>query len=177
MQKIALPLVACLLAIAASGAHAQSLWKWRDASGQLHISDTAPPPGTPAKNIISSPAGAPATLTTATSSTSTTTSTVATPAASAPETELEKRKKAADKEKAEKEKADRDAVAQKNDAIRKDNCTRATNDSASIQSGLRIATTNAQGERVFLDEAQRAAELRRVQDIVAANCGPAPTGQ
>jgi Domain of unknown function (DUF4124) len=176
MQKIALPLVACLLAIAASGAHAQSLWKWRDASGQLHISDTAPPPGTPAKNIISSPAGAPVTLTTATSSTSTTTSTVATPPAAsgapAPETELEKRKKAA-----EKEKADRDALAQKNDAIRKDNCTRATNDAASIQSGVRIATTNAQGERGFLDDAQRAAELRRVQDIAAANCGPAPTGQ
>ena len=180
MQKTALPFVACLLAIAASGAHAQSLWKWRDASGQLHVSDTAPPPGTPAKNIISSPGGVSQgaiTLTTAASSASTTTATVAAPGASAPETELEKRKKAADKEKAEKEKADRAAIAQKNDAIRKDNCTRATNDATSIQSGVRISTTNAQGERVFLDDAQRAAELRRVQDIAASNCGAAPTGQ
>jgi len=177
MQKLALPIVACLLAIAAAGAHAQSLWKWRDASGQLHISDTAPPPGTPAKNIISSPSGAPlpTVVTTSTSSTSTTTATAA--AASAPESELDKKKKAADREKAEKDKADRAAVAQKNDAIRLDSCTRATNDAASIQSGVRMATTNAQGERVYLDDAQRAAELRRVQDIMASSCGPAPAPQ
>ena len=48
MQKIALPFVACLLALAAVGAQAQTLWKWRDAAGQLHISDQAPPAGTPA---------------------------------------------------------------------------------------------------------------------------------
>jgi hypothetical protein len=181
MQKIALPLAACLLAIAVSGAHAQSLWKWRDASGQLHISDTAPPPGTPAKNIISSPAGVsqPATtLTTATSSTSSTTTTVATPAgASAPETELEKRKKAAEKEKADKDKADRAALAQKNEAIRKDSCARAQNAAASLQSGVRVATIGANGEREFLDDAQRATELKRAQDLVASNCGPAPAGQ
>ena len=56
MQKIALPFVACLLAVAAAGAHAQTVWKWRDATGQLHISDTAPPPGTPAKDIVEQPA-------------------------------------------------------------------------------------------------------------------------
>ena len=55
MQKIALPFVACLLALAAAGAHAQTLWKWRDAVGPMHISDTAPPAGTPARNIISGP--------------------------------------------------------------------------------------------------------------------------
>jgi hypothetical protein len=184
MQKIALPFVACLLAIAVSGAHAQSLWKWRDASGQLHISDTAPPPGTPAKNIISSPAGvsqAPTSLTTATSSTSSTTTTVATPPAaagsSAADTELEKRKKAAEKDKADKDKADRAAIAQKNEAIRKDNCTRAQSAAAGLQSGVRIAKIGANGEREFLDDAGRAAELQHAQDVMASNCGPAPAGQ
>jgi hypothetical protein len=181
MQKIALPFVACLLAIAVSGAHAQSLWKWRDASGQLHVSDTGPPPGTPAKNIISSPSGAPVFLTTATSSASSATTTVATsPAAagaSAPETELEKRKKAADKDKAEKDKADRAAVAQKNEAIRKDNCARAQNSATNLQSGVRIAKAGANGEREFLDDAGRAAELQHDQQTIASNCGPAPAGQ
>ncbi|HYP33580.1 MAG TPA: DUF4124 domain-containing protein [Burkholderiaceae bacterium] len=30
MQKTALSLAACLLALAAAGAHAQAVWKWRD---------------------------------------------------------------------------------------------------------------------------------------------------
>jgi hypothetical protein len=169
MQKIALPFVACLLAIAAVGAHAQSMWKWRDASGQLHIGDTPPPPGTPAKNIVSSPAGgilAPIAATTA-----------AADASSAPESDLDKKKKAADKVRADKDKADRAALEQKNAAIRQDNCTRATNEVAGIQSGVRMATTNAKGEREYLDDAGRAAELKRVQDIVASNCGPAPAAQ
>jgi hypothetical protein len=184
MQKIALPFVACLLAIAVSGAHAQSVWKWRDASGQLHISDTGPPPGTPVKNILSSPAGVSqgqALVTTAASAASSTTTTVATaPAAagaSGPETELEKRKKAADKEKADKEKADRAALAQKNEAIRKDNCTRAQGYAASLQSGMRIAKVGADGERDILDDAGRATELRHAQEAIASSCGPAPAGQ
>jgi hypothetical protein len=180
MQKIALPFVACLLAIAAAGAHAQSMWKWRDASGQLHISDTAPPPGTPAKSILSGPPGgmqAPVITTTSTSTTTTATAPTATPtpaAASGPETELDKKKKAADKEKADKDKADRAALEQKNAAIRKDNCTRATNAAVGIQAGNRLTVTNAKGEREFLDDAGRAAELKRTQEVIASNCGPAP---
>jgi hypothetical protein len=177
MQKIALPFVACLLAIAAAAAHAQSVWKWRDASGELHISDTAPPPGTPAKNIVSSPAGgvkAPAITTT---SSSTAPVTTAAASASAPESDLEKKKKALDKEKADKAKADRAALDQKNAALRQDNCTRATTAASGIQAGGRLATMNANGEREFLDDAARAAELKRVQDVIASNCGPAPTAQ
>jgi hypothetical protein len=171
MQKIALPFVACLLAIAAVGAHAQSMWKWRDASGQLHIGDTPPPPGTPARNIVSSPAGgilAPIATTTAAADAS---------ALSAPESDLDRKKKAADRAKADKDKADRAALEQKNAAIRQDSCTRATNEVAGIQSGIRMATTNAKGEREFLDDAGRAAELKRAQDIAASNCGPAPAAQ
>jgi hypothetical protein len=179
MQKIALPLVACLLALAAAGAQAQPLWKWRDAAGQLHVSDTAPPAGTPAKNIISGPAGGVApTLTPATASTATT---VAAPAAngaaSGAETALDKKKKAADKERADKEKADRAAVDAKNAAIRQDNCSRAQSARATIQSGQRMARTNANGEREILDDAGRAEELKHTQDAIASNCGAAPAGQ
>ena len=172
MNKIALPLAACLLAIAAVGAHAQTLWKWRDASGQLHISDKAPPPGTPAKNIISAPPGgivAPPALA---------------PAAAAPKADaaasaggdssLDKKKKAADQERLDKEKADRAAVDTKNNAIRADNCSRAKAALAGIQGGQRLGKINANGEREMLDDAGRAAEEKRTQDIIAANCGAAP---
>ena len=184
MQKIALPLVAaCLLAIAAVGAHAQPVWKWRDANGELHVSDSAPPPGTPQKNIISAPGGlvgGSAVLVPVGSGTLLTngqSASNAAPSVSAPLSDLEKKRLAADKEKAEQQKAARAALEQKNAAIRKDNCQRATSEAANIQIGGRIAQVNAQGEREFLDDNQRAAELKRVQDIVAQNCGPAAAGQ
>ena len=165
MHKIALPFVACLLTLAVAGAHAQSLWKWRDASGQLHIGDTPPPPGTPAKDIMSTPAGgvltppapAPAAATTA----------------SAADSALDRKKKAADQDKADKAKADRAAIEAKNAAIRKDNCARAQAQLSSLQSGQRIARINAQGEREVLDDAGRASELQRTQDVIANNCGAA----
>ena len=179
MPKIALPLAACLLALAATGVHAQTPWKWRDASGQMHISDTAPPPGTPARNIISGPPGmvpAAPTLTAVVPGASApeAAAPAAAKAASPAETALDKKKKAADADRAAKEKADRDALEAKNAAIRKDNCARAQSNLATIQSGVRMARTNANGEREFLDDAARAAETKRAQDAIAANCGAAP---
>jgi len=173
MQKTALSLAACLLALAAAGAHAQAVWKWRDAAGQLHISDTAPPPGTPAKNIISGPgAGAAQALSPSVDASSA--------PASGIDSALDKKKKALDREKAEqadKAKADRDAAVAKNEAIRKDNCTRAQANLQALQSGQRMAHYNDKGEREILDDSARAAEVKRTQDVVSSNCGPAPAGQ
>lgn len=180
MQKIALPFVACLLALAAVGAQAQPLWKWRDAAGQLHVSDRAPPADTPARNIISTPSGgvAPTLTPAATSSAATTTAApAANGAASGAETALEKKKKATEKERADKEQADHAALEAQNAAIRKDNCSRAQSTQAAIQSGQRLARTNANGEREVLDDAGRAEELKRSQDAVTANCGPAPAAR
>jgi len=169
MQKTALPLVACLLAFAVAGAQASSLWKWRDASGQLHISDTAPPAGTPATSIISTPSGgalpAPVSVASAASA----------PAAQPAPSALEKKKKAADQEKADKEKAEHDAIDARNAAIRKDNCTRAQTNLANLKNGQRIAVFNAKGEREIMDDAGRAAETKRAEETVASNCGPAPS--
>ena len=167
MQKTALSFVACLLALAAAGAQASSLWKWRDASGQLHISDTAPPAGTPATSIISTPSGSAAP---AASPAPAASAPAAPPALSA----LDKKKKAAEQEKADKEKAERDATDAQNAAIRKDNCSRAQSALANLQSGQRIATVNGKGEREIMDDSARAAETKHAQEVVAANCGPAP---
>jgi hypothetical protein len=179
MQKIALPFVACLLALAAAGAQAQPLWKWRDAAGQLHISDKAPPADTPAKNIISGPAGgAPPMLTPVASGIATgNAAPAANGAASGVETALDKKKKAADKERADKEQADHAALDAQNAAIRKDNCSRAQSSQAAIQGGQRLARTNANGEREVLDDAGRAEELKHAQDAIATNCGAAPAAR
>ena len=180
MQKIALSLAAGLLALAAAGADAQTLWKWRDASGQMHISDTPPPPGTPARNIVSGPPiGTPlspgvSTTSSSSSSSTTTTTTAAAPAASAGDSALDKKKKAADKEKADKEAADRAAVDAKNASIRQENCSRAQAALSGLQSGQRMARTNANGEREVLDDTARAEEIKRTQDVVSNSCGAAP---
>ncbi len=168
MQKFALSFAAGLLALAATGAHAQAFWKWRDASGQMHIGDTPPPPGTPAKDIISGPTvGAGPVLTTPASS--------AAPASvPAGDSALERKKKLADQEKADKDKAERAELDARNAAIRKDNCTRAQAMLKPLQEGQRIARTNANGEREVLDDAGRAAEIQRTQDVIASSCGAAP---
>jgi len=176
MQKTALSLAACLLALAAAGAHAQALWKWRDASGQLHVSDKAPPAGTPSKDILSAPPGGvvppPAALVPKPASAAADTT-----ADTASENALDKKKKAADKEKADKAKADRAAAEAQNAAVRKDNCARAQNSLQTLNSGQRIARMNDKGEREYLDDTARATEAKHLQDAIASNCGAAPTGQ
>jgi len=169
MPKIALPLVACLLAIAATGASAQSFWKWRDASGQVHMSDTPPPATVPAKDILqrgggNAPSLAPATAAPAPSA-----------AAATGDGDLQKKKARADQEKADKAAADKAALEQKNAAIRAENCQRAQNQAKAIDSGMRIARVNTKGEREYLDDNARAAEMKHTQDIIAQNCGGAPS--
>jgi hypothetical protein len=177
MQKLVLPIVACLIAIAATGASAQSVWKWRDASGQVHISDAPPPANVPDKNILQRPSGAPAPAMAPTpageGSTSAATASAgatASAAATGVDSELQKKKARADKEKAEKDAADKAALDKKNAAIRADNCQRAQGQVKAFESGVRIARTNANGEREFLDDKQRASELQRAQESAAQNC-------
>ena len=79
---------------------------------------------------------------------------------------LEAARKQAEADKAAKAKADAD----KNVAIKADNCARAKSQAASIDSGVRLVRTNKDGEREYLDDDQRAAESKRVQGIISANC-------
>ena len=175
MHKIALSFAAGLLALAAAGADAQTIWKWRDASGQLHISDTPPPAGTPAGNILSGPANGMRPgpmLTTEAAAASASAS-----ASSAGDSALERRKKAADKEKADQVAADRAAADAKNAAIRKDNCARAQAALVPLKDGERVARVNDKGEREVLDDAGRAVEIKHAQDVIASSCGAAPAAQ
>lgn len=82
--------------------------------------------------------------------------------------ELEQRRQQAEAAEAAKQKAAQEVQAK----ARAENCARARQNKASLDSGIRITRTNAQGEREFLDDAQRAAETRRTQDIIARDCAP-----
>jgi hypothetical protein len=172
-------LAALVLGTALLGASADALaqWKWRDASGRIQVSDLAPPPSVPDKDILQRPAARNPAAAAAASNTAT----AANPAspgapasgAAAPakpktplELELERKRKAEEQEKAGKARAEEE----RRNAQRADNCNRARSTVATLESGQRISRVNDKGEREFLDDRQRAAEVQRARDIMASDC-------
>jgi hypothetical protein len=159
-------LVGLLAATCCSGALAQ--WKWRDASGEMHVSDRPPPADVPDKSILQRPnmpkhvnlvptSDAPDTAASAAASA---------PHASGVDPELQARMKRAEQEREAKQKA----VDEKNAAIKADNCKRAQAALRTLDSGTRLTRVNEKGEREFLDDSQRASERQRAQDMVTSNC-------
>ena len=166
-------LVALLAALAAGliALPAEAQWKWRDKSGHTQYSDLPPPAGTADADILARPSAGMrrAATNTAVTAPAPAAASAATPA-SAPRTvdpELEAKRKKAEDEAAAKAKAEQDKVT----AARADNCTRARAQLTTLQSGIRLAHTNAKtGEREFLDDKQRADETRRTQEVIASDC-------
>lgn len=143
MNRILMLVCALALATAASA----QLYKSVDKDGRITYSDQ-PPPALESKQLKIDPAPA------------------GTPAPSARERvkELDK-SRAAEREKAKSE--EEKAKRAKADAER---CERAKVQLRSLDNGGRFTSLNAQGERVFLDEAQVAAERERAQKAVDESC-------
>lgn len=178
MHKILLLAVACTWAM---GAAAQ--WQWIDKDGRKVFSDRPPPQEIPDKSILKQPGGnrparnAPAAAQPATDGTPGAAATPAVAAASAPklaastpgsgkDKELEEKKAQAEAAEAAKKKAEDEKIAK----AKADNCTRARSAKAAFDAGRPITQANAQGERIFLDAPARAAEAKRIDDIVASDC-------
>jgi hypothetical protein len=169
-----------LLAVAcAAPALGHAEWQWIDATGRRVFSDQPPPPDTPQKNILRQPGPRPASLTfekAAPAGTAPAEAAAAAPKAAASagrpsgrDGELEAKRKQLEAAEAQKRKAEEERVAK----ARADNCTRARQAKATLDSGQRLARVNDKGEREVLDDAARATELQRVQDIIASECKPA----
>jgi hypothetical protein len=168
LMRALLPVILAL-AFAVLPMHAQAQWKWRDAQGRVTVSDRPPPQDVPAQNILSRPAGADrkdraAPAPAARASDAATTPVVA--AAPGVDPEIEARKKKLEQEQLAKQKEAEDRRA----AEMRDNCQRARAHMASLESGARIARPNDKGEREILDDDQRAAEMARTREAIAANC-------
>lgn len=170
-----LPRIALIaLSLAATPVWAQSIWKWRDANGTLQVSDQPPPISVPDKNILSRPGGQKLAISAADMAASEPTDAAPAVAGSGADNDLEarKRKLQADKVAAE---AKAKQAAKVAEASRKaDDCQRARSQLAMLSSGQRVTRPNAQGEREFLDDAGRAAEIARSQRIADAACRPSP---
>ena len=164
-----------LLAVLAAGLialPAEAQWKWRDKSGHTQYSDLPPPAGTADADILARPSAGmrrAAVQNTAAAAIAASAASAAAPASAprAAEPELEAKRKKAESEAAAKAKAEQDKLA----LARADNCSRARAQLTTLQSGIRLAQTNAKtGEREFIDDKQRADETRRTQEVIATDC-------
>lgn len=161
-----------LLLLAASctlPALALAQWQWIDKDGRKVFSDRAPPPEVPSSKILKQPGGRGTVAVAPVAAAAPVSAQPAAPKLSGKDKELEDRKKQAEAAEAEKRKAEEQKVA----AQRAENCERLKRDKATMDSGIRIARANAKGEREILDDSQRAAEMRRIESLMARECAPA----
>lgn len=148
-------LLALLLICAVPMASAQSIYSWKDASGRVHYSDN-PPPDAQTRKLRDAPIAPPRPN--------------AQGQTAAPETYVEKeqafRKRRAEAAEAE-EKARRDNVQEQN---RQQMCNSLRQQLAGLESGQRIARFAENGERVFMEDDERAAEVEKTRASIDKNC-------
>lgn len=169
---------------------AQAQWQWVDKDGRKVFSDLAPPPDIPQSNILKQPGGQRAKAitampaapgaTAAVPGTAATAPVAATAPAAAPmpslpssagtDKELQQRKAQLEAQ----EEARKKAEEAKNAAARADNCSRAQRAKVTYESGKPLRHVNDKGEQVFMDEAARAVEMRRIQSVMESDCRVRP---
>lgn len=149
-------LVFCATSLLAASVLAQQ-YKWVDKDGKVRYGDT-PPAGAKATQL-KPPSGSPAAP------------------ASAPAGAGKKDQKSLTPEEAfQKRQKEQQDAAQKADKARADaeinrvNCESARANLRQLQSGERVSTTNAAGERIYLDDGQRAKDAERAQKGVSEWC-------
>ena len=150
---------------------ASAQWQWIDKDGRRVFSDRAPPADILDKNIVKRPAGrtftrAPQADTDVESASSSASIALPVDKASGMDKDLELKKKKADDAEIAKRKADEERITR----ARIENCARAKQAKATYESGIPVARTNVSGQREVLDDAARAAELRRLQGIMESDC-------
>jgi hypothetical protein len=161
--RITLLALACTLPLAAA-----AQWQWLDKDGRKVFSDKAPPPEIAPERVLKGPKGL---LPVAASAAPTGQADAGNAAAGLPkplgrDPALEERKRQLANAEAEKKKAEDAKYA----SLRSDNCSRARMSKANYESGARISRVDAKGERVYMDESQRAAEMKRLDEVIARDC-------
>jgi hypothetical protein len=159
--------LAAALLLAVLPAHAQ--WKWKDSKGQTHISDLPPPRDIPDKDVLQRPSeiSRKATVQSAAAASDAAPAASAVPAAKPRvDPEIEARRSRLEQEQKAKAKAEEDKLA----AQRADNCARAKQQLAGLDSGMRLARVNDKGEREILDDKARAEEAQRARQLIASEC-------
>ncbi len=157
--------LAAVLATVSPSALAQ--WKWKDGKGQVHVSDLPPPRDIPEKDVLQRPSeSARRAAATAAAQASAASAPAAAAAKPRVDPELEARRTRLEQEQKAKDKAADDRLS----AQRAENCQRARQQLAGLDSGMRLARVNEKGEREILDDKARAEEAQRARQVIATDC-------
>lgn len=133
--------------------HAET-FQWRDSSGRLVISDRPPPAGVrEAKKMDTTPTPSGGAAQNATQAT-------------AAEQEMAFRKRQQEA----REKADKDAKEAATAAQKREICARARTHLQALESGRRMILPDGKGGEVFLEDADRGAEIANVQKTISESC-------
>ena len=152
----------------------EAQWAWKDANGRTVYSDRPPPPDIkagsivrqPSTQVLANPAPASGPLDDAAKPSDGKSSEVKSGPKTTAEREMEFRKR-------QQERADSDKKAaeeQTKNATKTAECDRARGYMKSLEDGVRITKTDASGNREFLDDAARAAEVDRTRKIIQSTC-------
>lgn len=174
--RVTLTVAVVLTGFASTPSEAQ--WAWKDGNGRLVYSDRPPPsdikPASivrqPTQQMLPNPAAVSGAVDDANKPSDPKNSDTKTPTSNAPKTiaerDMEFRKR-------QQERADSDRKAaeeQTKNAAKTAECERARGYMRSLEDGVRITRTDATGNREFLDDAQRAAEVERTRKIIQGTC-------
>ena len=149
-----------LLILTSTNAFAE-LSKWTDADGKVHYSDQPPPSNVKAKILRTTPVA---------SSLMGASGVAATSAPAAPKTIAEAEAEYKKAQKAKKEAAEKAAQEQTRIDANKAKCADLQQGILTLQSGVRIQTLNAKGERAYMDDSQRQQDLAKAQQNFSTNC-------
>lgn len=156
-------LAACTLLLGSTMAHAQ--YSWIDPNGVRQFSDRPPPPSTPPHKILKAPGrAAPAPQSTLEA----TPPAAAVPApAKGPKTLADREAEYRERSRAREEQDKKDAAEAQRRRDLAEHCQAARDSRAQLQSGMRIAKVDAKGERSFMTDNERAAQLARADKALA----------
>ena len=148
--------VLAALAVAALAAPALAQYQWRDDSGLMSYSDKPPPPHIkPSQIIRAEPMSA-----------SGMTPTVSAPARSQADREMDGRRKAQEQE----EQGRKQAEEAQRSARMNQACEAMRTELRTLDSGMRIATVNAGGEREFMADDVRQQRSTQLRQDISENC-------
>ena len=139
---------------AAVSAHAQS-YQWRDSNGRLVISDRPPPPSVrDARPLNPAPPAA-----------------SSAPESTAPRTTAEQNMEFRKRQQEARERSDKEAKEAAAAAQKRENCERARNQLATLESGNhRLVVPDGKGGEVVVEGDVKEAEMERTRKIIAESC-------
>jgi hypothetical protein len=150
---------------------AQAQWQWIDKDNKKVFSDQPPPIEIPEKNILHRPSTTSKRVNFSTpSAPAASAAPAASPAVSPKPSGVDKDLEEKTRKAEEAEKAKQAAETQRIAQAKVENCNRARQGKATMDSGIRVARINAQGEREIIDDATRATEQQRLQAVIDSDC-------